>query len=103
MASSKKAEIPDEANDFDVPSAPTERSVAPLVEDDKEEDVDQRGPEQKQEGEVGETPEQRRLMREKRIAKAEEEQLRRLMRQFPVIARLVQEHQTLKQQLEKRQ
>jgi hypothetical protein len=49
---------------------------------------------------VIETPEQRRLMRQKRIAKAEEEQLRRLMRQFPVVLRLVVENRNLKAQLE---
>jgi hypothetical protein len=98
MPGPKRSKTSDEANDFDVPALPAQVPPTPTVEaDDEESDK----PEKEPTAMVSpiETPEQRRRLREKRIAKAEEEQLRRLMRQFPVIARLVQEHQMLKQQL----
>ena len=104
MARAKKENPLAASDEFDVAVIAPKQSPAPTfddetdeaektIEDSQVEPVTSPAP-------LIETPEQRRLMRQKRIAKAEEEQLRRLMRQFPVVLRLVAENRNLKAQLE---
>jgi hypothetical protein len=89
------------ADEFDVSEMPIEPAASPALDDEDEtEDVPVEQQDIPAPVQVLETPQQRRLMRNKRIAKAEEEQLRRLMRQFPVVMRLVLENLYLKEQLE---
>jgi hypothetical protein len=101
MARTKKTQSapPAEAKDeFDVPMP---EGIPPLAGTlDHDDDPEPEQPKEPAKVSLLETPEQRRLMRQKRIAKAETEQLRRLTRQFPVIARLVAENRRLKQHLE---
>lgn len=96
---------PADTNGFDVPTTsenPPPPAPAPIEADsDEADDLDETETPPPPQVHTVESPEQRKLMREKRIAKAEEEQLRRLTRQYPVIAKLVFENQSLKQQLEK--
>lgn len=95
MARTKKTQ-PEESADFDVPmpeSAPPDPVVLNHEEDEDGADEPEPNPPKSP---TKESPEQRRLMRQKRVAKAEQEQLRRLCRQFPVVARLVAENHFLK-------
>jgi hypothetical protein len=100
MARVRKSNTPATAGDeFDVSSANPASLPSPAFEDEPDEIEDaEPNPPIPTPVHIIETPEQRRLMREKRIAKAEQEQLRRLTRQYPIVAKLVLENERLKKQ-----